>query len=152
MPKTERCAWVLSACGLCSICMSLSLCACACIHVFLFADSGALMLKDVPSFLHSSGLLWQPCWASLMSHMCHCRAFSSETKAQGDENNNVYLFIFLLISRLSQRQSLPVTQYFICCWRYTGNISAQVFSQVAFLFVNDSLRIPAKCKKFQLPF
>lgn len=30
------------------------------------------MLKDASSFLHCTGLLWQPCWASLMSHMCHC--------------------------------------------------------------------------------
>lgn len=73
-----------------SLSLSLSVCLCVgvwvCVCVCLPVDSGALMLKDVSSFLHCAGLLWQLCWAALMSRMCHCRTFSSGTTAQSDQN------------------------------------------------------------------
>ena len=58
-----------------------------CVCVCLSVDSGALMLKDVSSFffiaLGSSGGRRR---AALMSRMCHCRTFSSEATARGDQN------------------------------------------------------------------
>lgn len=62
-----------------SVCLlSARVCLCVCVCIFLCVDSGALMLKDVSSFLHYAGLLWQPCWAALMSHVCHCKTFGDE--------------------------------------------------------------------------
>lgn len=100
-----------SGCGHCSpsvcLCVGVWVCVCVCLSV----DSGALMLKDVSSFLHGTGLLWRSCWAALMSRMCHCRTFSSETTAGGDQNG---MFILSVISTLSLLlcHSLPVTHSF----------------------------------------
>lgn len=84
----------LSGCGR----YSLSVCLCVgvwvCVCVCLSVDSGALMLKDVSSFLHCTGLLWRSCWAALMSRMCQSKPFSStETAAQGDQNGMFILSI-----------------------------------------------------------
>lgn len=73
------------------VCAGVRVCVCVC--VCLSVDSGALMLKDVSSFLHCTGLLWQPCWAALMSRVCHCRTFSSETTVRGDQNGMFILSI-----------------------------------------------------------
>lgn len=82
-----------SGCGHCSLsvclCVGVWVCVCVCLSV----DSGALMLKDVSSFLHCTWLLWRSCWAALMSRMCHCRTFSSETAARGDQNGMFILSI-----------------------------------------------------------
>lgn len=82
-----------SGCGHCSLsvclCVGVWVCVCVCLSV----DSGALMLKDVSSFLHCTWLLWRSCWAALMSRMCHCRTFSSETTARGDQNGMFILSI-----------------------------------------------------------
>lgn len=85
-----------------------SLCAfvLACVRVCLRVDSGALMLKDVSSFL----LLWQPCWAALMLRVCHSRTLSSKTTARGDQNGMFILSMALLSLRRSR--FLPVTQSF----------------------------------------
>lgn len=95
-------------------------CVCACLSV----DSGALMLKDVSSFLQCTGLLQQPCWAALMSRMCHCRTFSSEITARGDQNG-----MFIL--------SIPPPSFYFCITFflslillavgviYTGNFNIQ---------------------------
>ncbi len=113
----EKCTWgTQSMWALLSLYVFVWVCVC----VRLSVDSGALMLKDVSSFLHCTGLLWRSCWAALMSCMCHCRTFSSETTARGDQNGMFILHISAL--SLLRCHSLPVTHSFTVLYARETNI------------------------------
>lgn len=79
-----------------SVDVGTALSVCLCVGVCLSVDSGALMLKDVSSFLYCTGLLWRSCCAAVMSCMCHCRTFSSGTTARADQNGMFILSISTL--------------------------------------------------------
>lgn len=88
----------LSGCGYSFLCMPFVFFVCLCVSVC--RQWGHWCWKMCPHFFffflpHGAGLLWQPCWASLMSHMCHCGTFSSETTAWRDQNG---LFILSISS------------------------------------------------------
>lgn len=109
-------------------------CVCACLSV----DSGALMLKDVSSFLQCTGLLQQPCWAALMSRMCHCRTFSSEITARGDQNG---MFILSIPPPLSTSVSLSF------CLSFSWLL---VLSTLETLTFNSCTEMSPDWKKLQL--